>query len=239
LDRKLKIVFVSPCYNAEKNLKNLIGSIASQNDSRWHHVIIDDISSDNTYEIALELTQSDSRFTVIKNTEKKYALRNIIETSRMFQNDNAVIATVDGDDSLCNESTVNKVLQCYTAGSDIVWTAHKWDLKNLNISKEMPGNVNPYQWPWCSSHLRTFRSSLLKDISDENFKDWNGEWFKRGYDQALMLPLLYKTQKRFYLNEVCYQYNIESVSMTSSERIKADHSQISTVNFVRSRGFMS
>lgn len=235
----MKIVFVSPCYNAEKNLKNLIGSIASQNDSRWHHVIIDDISSDNTYEIALELTQSDSRFTVIKNTEKKYALRNIIETSRMFQNDNAVIATVDGDDSLCNESTVNKVLQCYTAGSDIVWTAHKWDLKNLNISKEMPGNVNPYQWPWCSSHLRTFRSSLLKDISDENFKDWNGEWFKRGYDQALMLPLLYKTQKRFYLNEVCYQYNIESVSMTSSERIKADHSQISTVNFVRSRGFMS
>jgi hypothetical protein len=54
-----------------------------------------------------------------------------------------------------------------------------------------------------------------------------------------MLPLLYKTQKRFYLNEVCYQYNIESVSMTSSERIKADHSQISTVNFVRARGFMS
>lgn len=235
----MKIVFVSPCYNAEKNLKNLIGSIESQNDSRWHHVIIDDISSDNTYETALELTQGDSRFTVIKNTEKKYALRNIIETSRMFQNDDAVIATVDGDDSLCNESTVNKVLQCYTAGSDIVWTAHKWDLKNLNISKEMPGNVNPYQWPWCSSHLRTFRSSLLKDISDENFKDWNGEWFKRGYDQALMLPLLYKTQKRFYLNEVCYQYNIESVSMTSSERIKADHSQISTVNFVRARGFMS
>jgi glycosyltransferase involved in cell wall biosynthesis len=74
LDRKLKIVFVSPCYNAEKNLKSLIGSIASQNDSRWHHVIIDDISSDNTYETALELTQGDSRFTVIKNTEKKYAL---------------------------------------------------------------------------------------------------------------------------------------------------------------------
>ena len=235
----MKIVFISPCYNAEKNIENLVDSIRSQNDSRWHHVIIDDISTDNTYEVAQKYTQGDPKFTVVKNTEKKYALRNIIEAARDFEDEDVVIATVDGDDYLCNENTVNKLLQCYVSGYDVVWTAHQWDVNGMNISRPMPEDVNPYQWPWCTSHLRTFRSSLLKKVCDKNFQDWKGNWFKRGYDQALMLPLLSLTKKRFFLEDVCYQYNIESVSLPAAERDKCERDQISTVNFVRTRGFVS
>jgi len=235
----LKIVFISPCYNAEKNIKKLVDSIRSQNDPRWHHVIIDDISTDNTYEVAQKYTQGDPKFTVVKNDEKKYALRNIIEAARDFEDEDVVIATVDGDDYLCNDNAVNKILQCYVSGYDVVWTAHRWDINGMNISRAMPEDVNPYQWPWCTSHLRTFRSSLLKSICDKNFQDWKGSWFKRGYDQALMLPLLSLTKKRFFLEDVCYQYNIESVSLPAAERDKCERDQISTVNFVRSRGFIS
>ena len=109
----------------------------------------------------------------------------------------------------------------------------------MNISRTMPENVNPYQWPWCSSHLRTFRSSLLDKIKDSNFKDWRGQWFKRGYDQALMLPILSLTKNRYFLNDVCYKYNIESVSLPAAQRDKCERDQISTVNFVRARGFVS
>ena len=239
MDSKLKVIFVSPCYNAEKNIEKLIDSIRSQNDSRWHHVIIDDISTDNTYEVAQKYTQDDSRFTVIRNSEKKYALRNIIEASRDFSSNQNIIATVDGDDSLCNNDAVSKLIQCYVAGKDVVWTAHKWDINGMNISRTMPENVNPYQWPWCSSHLRTFRSSLLDKIKDSNFKDWRGQWFKRGYDQALMLPILSLTKNRYFLNDVCYKYNIESVSLPAAQRDKCERDQISTVNFVRARGFVS
>ena len=234
----MKIVFISPCYNAEKNIKKLVDSIRSQNDPRWHHVIIDDISTDNTYEVAQKYTQGDPKFTVVKNDEKKYALRNIIEAARDFEDEDVVIATVDGDDYLCNDNAVNKILQCYVSGYDVVWTAHRWDINGMNISRAMPEDVNPYQWPWCTSHLRTFRSSLLKSICDKNFQDWKGSWFKRGYDQALMLPLLSLTKKRFFLEDVCYQYNIESVSLPAAERDKCERDQISTVNFVRSRGFL-
>ena len=111
MDSKLKVIFVSPCYNAEKNIEKLIDSIRSQNDSRWHHVIIDDISTDNTYEVAQKYTQDDSRFTVIRNSEKKYALRNIIEASRDFSSKQNIIATVDGDDSLCNNDAVSKLIK--------------------------------------------------------------------------------------------------------------------------------
>ena len=174
---------------------------------------------------------------MIKNKEKKYALRNIIEQSRRFQDiENVIIAVIDGDDMLCNAETVSMLITSYENGSDVVWTGHRWDVNNLNISKSMPQNIDPYSCPWSSSHLRTFRSTLLKKINDKNFKNTLGEWFVRGYDQALMLPILHVGKKREYIDEICYTYNINSVSIPY--RDYNEMSQISTVNLVRARGFI-
>ena len=76
----------------------------------------------------------------------------------------------------------------------------------------------------------------MKEVSDDNFKGVSGEWFRRGYDQALMLPVLSLTHRRKYINEVCYMYNINSVSV--DDRDWAEMRQISTINLVRSRGFL-
>jgi hypothetical protein len=197
------------------------------------------MSTDSTAEKLSYLVGSDSRFTIIKNNEKKYALKNIVDAARNYQNDkNIIIATIDGDDSLCNNDTVSTILKEYEAGADVVWTAHRWDINNMNISRSIPATVNPYQWPWCTSHLRTFRSSLLSKIKDKNFKHVSGKWFERGYDQALMLPLLFLTKNRSYVDKVCYLYNIDSSSIPEDKRDWCEMEQISTINMVRSRGFL-
>jgi len=233
----MKVVFISPCFNASKNLKNLISSVKSQSDDRWCHILIDDISIDDTQQVFKSLVGNDSRFLMIKNEEKKYALKNIIDVARKYQDDDdTIIAVIDGDDQLCNDNAVSLLLDEYEKGSDVVWTGHRWDVNGINISKDMPKNVDPYGWPWCTSHLRTFRSSLLSKISDKNFKDPWGNWFKRGYDQALMLPLLKITDNRKYIDEICYLYNIDSVSV--NDRDWAEMSQLSTINLVRARGFL-
>ena len=108
-------------------------------------------------------------------------------------------------------------------------TSHEYTLP-------IPENVDPYSYPWSSSHLRTFKSSLLSKIDDSNFKNYDGKWFQRGYDQALMLPVIHVSNSRKYVDEICYMYNIESVSMPY--RDYEEKSQISTVNIVRSRGFL-
>jgi len=234
----MKLIFVSPCYNASGNIGALIESVKNQTDSRWEHVLIDDISTDDTYETIVSLIKGDSRFTVIKNTEKKYALRNIVETARRYQGQDVVIGTIDGDDSLCNNNTVKLVLNEYQKGADIVWTGHRWDINNINISRPIPAHVNPYQWPWCTSHFRTFKSSLLSNINDKNFQHVKGEWFERGYDQALMLPLLYLTKNRVYIDEICYLYNIDSSSIPEDKRNWCEMKQISTINMVRARGYL-
>jgi glycosyltransferase involved in cell wall biosynthesis len=233
----MKLVIISPCYNAQKNLDQLVQSIELQNDKRWELILVDDMSSDQTSRVMKMLSENNEKIKYIKNTEKKYALKNIVDVAREYQeNEDVVIGVIDGDDSLCNPETVGLILSEYHTGADVVWTGHRWDINNMNISKNMPANVNPYQWEWCSSHFRTFRATMLKNISNRNFVGHSGKWFKRGYDQALMLPLLYNTKKRRYINEICYLYNIDSVSMP--DRNWTERDQISTINFVRARGFI-
>ena len=233
----MRVIFIIPCFNISRNFNDIISSIASQNDDRWSCVMIDDISEDDTWEKISDLCLKNDKFHGIKNTDKKFALRNIVESSRVFQDrEDTVIAVIDGDDKLCNDETVSLLINEYNNNSDIVWTAHRWDINGMNISRKMPDNVDPYSWPWCSSHLRTFKSSLLSSVSDKNFKNLSGEWFKRGYDQALMLPLLKISNQKKYIDEVCYQYNINSVSIR--DRSWEEMDQISTINIVRARGFL-
>ena len=168
------VVFIVPCFNASKNIQNIIDSLLAQKNENWVCIFAED--------------------------------------------------------------AVDILIKEYKAGHDVVWTAHRWDINGMNISKEMPQNVDPYAWPWSSSHLRTFKSTLLEKISDENFKDTKGNWFERGYDQALMLPLLSVSNSRKFVNEVCYLYNINSVSI--ADRSWEERKQISTINLVRSRGFL-
>tara|TARA_E500000331_G_scaffold358387_1_gene424811 strand:- start:3092 stop:3790 length:699 start_codon:yes stop_codon:yes gene_type:complete len=231
----MKVVFIIPCFNALKNIDTLVSSLSDQKDDRWQAIFIDDISEDNTWN---KLSKIDNnKISIVKNTEKKFALKNIVSHARLYQDrEDVIIAVIDGDDSLCNENTVSHLINAYNQDSDVVWTAHSWDINGMNISKPMPQNVDPYSWPWCSSHLRTFKSSILSRIKDENFKDTEGEWFERGYDQALMLPVLYISKSRKYIPEVCYRYNINSVSI--KDRSWEEKKQHSTVNIVRSRGFL-
>jgi len=234
----MKVIFIVPCFNAEKNLDLLCKSLVDQKDQDWGCILIDDMSEDETASKIKSICTSDRRFHGQINTSKKFALRNIVETSRLFQKrEDVIIAVIDGDDQLCNPMAVSLVKSEYENGEKVVWTGHKWDINNLNISKEMPVNVDPYAWPWCSSHLRTFSSDLLLEISDRNFKDIYGEWFERGYDQALMLPVLSMTNRRKYIDEICYQYNINSVSV--SNRSWEEKKQISTISVVRARGFLN
>mgnify|MGYP003655948166 CR=1 FL=1 len=202
----MRVVFIVPCYNMSDNFEELTSSIISQSDNRWSCIMIDDMSIDTTWEKIEKIQNTTGEFSGIKNNKKKYALRNIVETARCFQDrEDIIIATIDGDDSLCNNNTVSLLINQYESGEEVVWTGHRWDINNMNIS-------------------------------DRNFKDTWGNWFKRGYDQALMLPILSLTSFRKYIPDICYRYNINSVSI--KDRSWEEAGQISTINIVRARGFL-
>jgi glycosyltransferase involved in cell wall biosynthesis len=236
----VKVVFIIPMFNAAPHVGELVRSLQEQKNSNWEAIIIDDMSDDDTIFMVNHTVGSDERFKFIVNKEKKYALKNVVENSVIAAKEkDCIIAVLDGDDALCNEDTVDLILEAYQDDEvGTAWTGHKWDINNINISKQLPSEfrINPYEYPWVSSHLKTFRSKLILEINDKNFKDLDGNWFQRGYDQALYLPLMYLSIKRKYIDEVCYLYRINSNSM--KQRSWKEQDQLNTVKLVRARGFI-
>jgi|TARA_R110001592_G_scaffold175969_3_gene415378 glycosyltransferase involved in cell wall biosynthesis len=241
---KKSIVFISPTYNASFHLSELYESLREQSNKNWSWVILNDMSNDDTLEIANNIAKSDElkRVTIVNHIEKKFALKGIVDylqSNYTSTHADTIVAIVDGDDALCNENTVDLVLKEYNDNQEleVLWTAHSWDINGMNISRDMPGNINPYQYPWVSSHLKTFKLGILQMISNENFKDLDGNWFERGYDQAIYLPLLHLAKSRKFLNEICYLYRINSNSL--KVRDWKEKSQMDTIRLVRARGYVA
>ncbi len=234
------LTFLTPTFNASYQLRECYDSLQEQNNQNWQWIVLNDMSTDDTGDIADEISNNDPRVKVYHHKDKKYALKGIYDSLNTdFAEENFdVIAILDGDDALCNENTVDLILSEYQKNKelDALWTCHSWDINGLNISKDLPGNINPYHYPWVSSHLKTFRLEAFKKINEDNFKDLDACWFERGYDQALYLPILFVAKKRKFLNEICYMYRINSNSLRT--RAAKEKNQMDTIKLVRSRGFV-
>jgi len=228
------VCFISPTYNASFHLRDLYESLKEQTNKNWDWVILNDMSTDDTLSIAKEIESEDEleRVTVIDHKEKKFALKGIYDYIEEYNDfSEQIIAIVDGDDALCNENTVDIILKEYenNPNLDALWTAHSWDINGMNISNDLPGNLNPYQYPWVSSHLKTFKVNVFKNIPEENFQDLDGEWFESGYDQVLYLPILYLAKERKFINEICYLYRFNN---------KNNQEDLKVSKLIRARGYV-
>ena len=72
----MKVIFVVPTFNMGNNFNNIIKSFLSQNNDSWSCIIVDDMSTDDTWKKLESI--NDKRFHCVKNSEKKYDLKNII-----------------------------------------------------------------------------------------------------------------------------------------------------------------
>ncbi len=94
------ISIIMPTYNREKLILRPINSIIKQNYKNWQLIVIDDQSTDNTYELIQKLSSKDDRIKIVKNTGRKglHHARNI-----GFENASGeFIAFLDSDDEWNN-----------------------------------------------------------------------------------------------------------------------------------------
>ena len=184
-----------------------------------------------------ELVGKYKNIALIKSAEKRlYALENLLRAMR-FVADDSIVGIIDGDDELIRNDTLSLIEQEYRNGYGCVWTAHSWDINGINQSTALDDSISPYRQKWCSSHFRTFLKSDLNQINWDNFKNDNGEFFKRTYDQALMLPILHTVlvsgRKTKYINKNCYLYRGRTEWGTDGNQY-----QISIESFIRNRGYV-
>ena len=74
--QKFKVII--PSYNCSEYIEKCINSLINQDYENYECFIIDDCSTDNTYELVNSLIENDERFILIKNNENCGALANIV-----------------------------------------------------------------------------------------------------------------------------------------------------------------
>lgn len=231
-------------YNASQTLHTMLHSLAGQSYENWRLILIDDVSSQEERDAELACIKQfqgfktlQGKIDVIWNKEKKWEVANVLHGISLADDDD-IICRIDADDWLCELDALAMIDQVYQSSQcDILWTAHRWGFSDKNISGPMKLNADPYQHPWVSSHLKTFRKKLINKISDENFRGEDGEYIRRAGDQAVYLPILHQTTSRVFLPRVVYHYTIDDIPetyQTDDARFQKDEAL-----FLRERGYVS
>lgn len=229
-------------YNASAYVGQMLASIVGQSYSNWRLILIDDVSDSDEQVKQAEIIDrwsalaSSEKIDVIWNTEKKWEVANVLHGISLCE-DEDIVCRIDADDWLTDLDALAYLNTLYQqTNADALWTAHRWGFTDKNISGPMPPEANPYEHPWVSSHLKTFRKKLINNVKDENFRGEDGEYIRRAGDQAIYLPVLYNATRRGFVPRVMYHYTINDVPetyQTPDARFQRDEAL-----FLRARGYV-
>lgn len=93
---KYLISVIVPVYNVEKYITAALNSICNQTYRNLQIIVIDDCSTDNTYQIAKKIAESDSRILLLKNEKNSKIVKTLNYGLEFATGD--FIARMDGDD---------------------------------------------------------------------------------------------------------------------------------------------
>ena len=231
---KFNFTTIIPVFGGADLAERSIESALSQEHEN-HKVIVccDEVSRDREEDLVAKY----KNIALVKSAERRlYALENILRAMPFVLHD-SIVGIIDGDDELIRNDTLSLIQQEYENGYGCVWTAHSWDINGVNQSGPLDNSISPYRQKWCASHFRTFLKSDLNKINWDNFKDAEGKFFKRTYDQALMLPIIHLVlisgRKTKYIDKNCYLYRGRTEWGTDGNEY-----QINIENFIRNRGYV-
>lgn len=208
-----------PVYNAENYIGKCLDSIEGQDYPFFDVLVIDDHSTDGTWDIVQSFNVN-----CIRNCERKGALHNLVSGIKIFGRD--IIVTVDGDDFLSEDKVLTYLNDIYdedvwmTYGSflplsgkykdtcqpfdNIIWANKEGILENYSVTTETY-RKSPF---WVTSHLRTFRKQLWDRIKDEDLRDTDGRYYQTAGDLAFMYPMIEMADSHCrFIPHTLYVYN--------------------------------
>ena len=108
MNKEHNFKIIVPFYNVEEWIGKCVKSIQLQKNKNFKCFLIDDISTDNSANVIENLISQDDRFVLIKNKEKKFALKNIFDAiSDSGSDPEDIIVTLDGDDWFASKEVLN------------------------------------------------------------------------------------------------------------------------------------
>jgi len=237
--------FAIPTRNSSKTAWQALVSLAGQSYKDWHAVIVDDCSTDGTPDyvetVALSLGIAD-KIRVVRNDERRWEVSNVLE-AMSWMGDEEIVCRLDLDDYLCDLNALEIMARAYEKIPDLeaAWSNHRWydanGVTNQNISAALPNGADPYKHSWVSSHFKTWKKSVSKQVFDANYRGVDDEYIKRAGDQAIYLPVLALAKRRVHVPVTMYAYRCDM----NPETFQTDDAkfQKEEADFLRKRGLLN
>ena len=200
---KNKFKIIIPSYNNEQWVEYNIASILNQNYDNYEVLYINDKSTDTTFSKVIDIVDELDNWTVINNEKNKGAQYNYFEHLDSFlTNDEDILIHLDGDDWLYDENVLEKLNKFYnekacwmTYGGFVCWDGSEDVTLPNPQSTPYPDFVHKYKMyrkdTWRASHLRTFKSFLIKSVNNNDLKsNINKEYYWHAADLAHQFPCL-------------------------------------------------
>ena len=227
---------IIPVFNAEKYLEKCLSSVIKQSYKNFQVKVVDDCSTDSSYEIASSICANYKNFEIYRNKRRLGALNNI---SKLLSLDikepcKTIDVLIDGDDYLYSGDVLNIVYEKYLNAKCLITYGSFLSSKGVQ-GKKYPSFITEFnlyrKYFWYASHLKTFRHDLWLSINQNDLLDKNGQYFPCATDLAIMFPMLEMAGNRQqYVKDILYVYN--EFNPISNHNIRRKE-QISAANEIR------
>lgn len=180
---KLNIDIILPVYNSQRFIKKTINSVLNQTFKSWKLIIIDDGSTDSTYEVLNALRKK------IKKRKKIIILRNNINKGQGFSRNRGLnyskskfVAFLDSDDTWHKNKLKNQIEFMSINNYDFTYTDYKiTNNKRLDKAIHVPDFFN-YKSFINNSSITTssmiLNRKIIKNIYFKNFRFLEDYYFK-------------------------------------------------------------
>lgn len=207
------VSIITPNFNCERFISQTIKSVINQTYENWELLIVDDCSTDKSYDIAIDFSKNDSRIKVFRNESNSGAAisRNkAIEASR-----GEFLAFLDSDDIWLPEKLEKQILFMKENNCDFSFTRYEHideDNSSLGVMARVINKLTYKKmmyhcWPGCLTVMYK---------QDVNNKIYTPD-IKKNNDTALFLPVLKFSKNARGMNECLGLYRIRKGSISRNK----------------------
>lgn len=229
-----KFSVLTATHNCLPYVGKCIRSVLAQTSSDWEMIIVDDCSTDRTFDRACEIADKHPNIHVYRNEKRLYCGSNYKKMLDMAKG--TYCGVLDGDDTLVPHA-VATIIEQYEKNPDVdfIWTKHVW--WNTDMSRNRPGissapkNGTIYDseggMRHVYSHWRTFKTELRDKITLFNN-------LKCVVDKNLGYMLEQVGNGGFY-PKALYNYRYHKANMSHNSSQKAMWREIRRLNKSKNR----
>ena len=225
----VKISVVMPVYNTEKYVWKAIESILAQSFKDFELVIIDDCSTDWSYEICKEYSEKDDRIKLYKNEENIWVVKTRNRLFKKISKDSIYIAILDADDVARNDR-LEKQFNFLENNLDysILWSNINIINENWKVSwsRKYPKYNGEVTNTICKKSPLAQPASMIRKTSLEKIGNYN-EDFERCQDYELWFRFFDQWFKIWNIQENLLNYRV------FSEQWKCQHLKLTLNNTIK------